>query len=309
MKTVLITGISGFIGSNLVRHFKDQPDIRLMGYSRKPEATADIKLVSGYSAALLDELSVDCVIHLAGIAHDLSGKYQDEDYDSVNFGMTASLYEEFLKSRATAFIFMSSIKAAADHASLPVDESVNPSPLTSYGRSKLKAEQFIIQNGSKDGKHFYIFRPSVIYGRGNKGNMHLLAKLIQSGMPYPLGKYDNQRSFLFIENLNFIVEQFIRNQFDSGVYHLSDGSTHSTSELIHIMAAAMQKRIPVWNLPKGIVDLLANVGSVVHLPFNRNTLSKLTESLVVSNGKVIGEMGSPLPFTTPEGLSKTYAES
>src|SRR6185369_14289385 len=116
MKNVLITGVTGFVGSTLVHYFKEKNEIKLVGHSRDAKKARDqftdvtMDIVSGCSAAQLDAMRIDCIVHLAGIAHDLSNRYSEVDYYNVNFENTAKWYDEFLKSKATTFIYLSSVK-------------------------------------------------------------------------------------------------------------------------------------------------------------------------------------------------------
>src|SRR5690606_3157809 len=146
VKNVLITGVSGFIGQALVHAFESDPEIRLFGHSRDAAQSAHlfgdkkITMVEGTTVADLDDHSIHTVVHLAGIAHDLSNRYRNQDYYTVNDMGTRKLYDAFRESGATNFIFLSSIKAAVDTSSIPADESIEPAPSSAYGKSKLQAE-------------------------------------------------------------------------------------------------------------------------------------------------------------------------
>ncbi len=48
-----------------------------------------------------------------------------------------------------------------------------------------------------------MLRPYMIHGQGNNGNLNLLFNLVKRGIPYPLGAFENRRSFYSIENLSF----------------------------------------------------------------------------------------------------------
>ncbi len=311
MKSVFITGVTGFVGSNLVRYLNSQLDIRLIGHCRNVTLATRkfnglrLELVEEFNAEVLDKLKVDCVIHLAGIAHDLTGQYSPQDYEDINHLMTVGIYNEFLHSKASSFIFVSSIKAAVDHTSIPATEQVIPTPVSDYGKSKRKAEIFIQNTPCPAGKRCYIFRPSMIFGPENKGNLNLLYGFVKAGIPYPLGAFKNQRSFLYVGNLNFIIERFIYNTFPSGIYHLADSESLSTVELVKTMAGIIKKRIFIWNFPQGVVNSVAFFCTLFRLPLNKQTLEKLTESLVVSNKKVIDVIGTQLPVRTEEGLRVT----
>jgi nucleoside-diphosphate-sugar epimerase len=116
--TILITGVTGFVGSNLVSYFKDNAEVKLYGHTRNVAVANEkfknfsIDVITDYTSERLDDLDVDCIIHLAGIAHDLSNQFVEADYYKVNFENTVRLYDEFLKSKAKTFIYFSSIKAA-----------------------------------------------------------------------------------------------------------------------------------------------------------------------------------------------------
>src|SRR5262245_15539527 len=118
MKRVFITGVTGFVGSNLISYFSSKDNVEIIGHSRDlPRArlqygNANVKLTGECSADIFSSLQVDCVVHLAGIAHDLSNRFVESDYFKVNFENSARTYDAFLKSNATQFIYFSSIKAA-----------------------------------------------------------------------------------------------------------------------------------------------------------------------------------------------------
>jgi nucleoside-diphosphate-sugar epimerase len=305
VKRILITGVSGFLGGSLVKHFNEVNDFLLFGTSREPEKARQIlkpytvEMLKDSSATTLDEFKIDCVIHLAGIAHDLSGRFRPDDYYRVNFENTRWVYDEFLRSAATGFVFLSSIKAAADSSTTPIDESVYPQPVTDYGKSKLKAEEHIVNSVLPGEKQFYIVRPCMIHGPGNKGNLNLLYRFVKSGFPYPLGNFQNQRSFLSVDNFTFIIQKVIENCLPSGIYHLADNGFMSANNLYVLIAGILGKKRRILNIPKGIVRLGAwSVG-------RRQTLNKLTESMMVSNEKIVKILNCMLPVELEDGLVKT----
>lgn len=296
MKSILITGVTGFIGTNLVKYFQKVGSFEVYGHSRR--SVQGIKMLQDLTAENLNHNKIDVVIHLAGIAHDLSNRYQPEDYYKVNTKQTKTLFDAFVKSKATKFIFLSSIKAAVDVASFPVDESIEPNPVTPYGKSKLQAERYLQSINVSHDKRVYIFRPCMIHGPGNKGNLNLFYRFAKLGVPYPFGVFQNQRSFLSIGNFNFITHQFIEKDIASGVFHLADSGYLSTRDLYALVVASLQKKPVIWNLPKEIlVILFSSVGK-------RAMLSKLTEDMMVANEKVTRATGS-LPISLPAGLQFT----
>lgn len=295
---VLITGITGFVGQHLSAYLSDTYSIK--GVSR---VSSDSSL--SYTDFFQGNPSCDAIVHLAGKAHDLKKTSQESDYFEVNFELTKKLYDQFLSSNATQFIYISSVKAVADTVASVLTEDVIPNPITAYGKSKLMAENYILENLPAD-KKVYILRPCMIHGPGNKGNLNLLYALVAKGIPYPLGAYDNERSFLSISNLCFIIESVLKNDFPSGVYNVADDGAVSTTELIQLMGQSLEKKSQIWNIPKSIIQSFATIGDVVPLPINSERLQKLTENYVVSNHKIISELGIQLPLSAKEGLLQTF---
>lgn len=301
---ILITGVSGFLGSNLVDYFNYDSSIKLYGHSRNQLKTQaiyknnEIELIEECSIEFLNKAEIDCVVHLAGIAHDLGGAYTDEDYDEVNFRQTSQLFDKFAVSKTKKFIYVSSIKAAIDTADYPVDENVSPSPSTPYGKSKLKAEEYIKSKILQEGKQYFLLRPCMVHGPKNKGNLNLLYKYVKSGLPYPFGGFHNQRSFLGVENFNFVIRNIITQKIPSGIYHLADTGYLSTTELVQLIASTLGKKVRIWNIPVGIVRAIFSL-------YKKQLLVKLTESMMVSNEKIEAALQMRLPVSLEEGLRKT----
>jgi nucleoside-diphosphate-sugar epimerase len=305
MERILITGVTGFIGSNLAQHFGNQNNFLVFGHSRDAAIAQEqlrglsVEMIETYSAHVFDELKIDTVIHLAGIAHDLSNQYKSKDYYQVNFENTKTIFDEFVKSNVRKFIFLSSIKAAVDISSHPAEETVVPCPITDYGKSKRKAEEYIQSIELRRDKRAYILRPCMIHGPGNKGNLNLLYRFAKTGVPYPFGSFENQRSFLSMDNLNFIVQSFVEKGIPSGIFHLADDGFLSTKELYQLISQELGKTSRIWNLPVGLVRLLFSLSG------KKATLNKLTEDMMVSNKKLLQYIHGPLPIAMRDGLKKT----
>lgn len=296
-QAVVITGSSGFVGQNLLQYLKNY---QVTGLNRQ-------QLTNPTPDSYRDEQfnHSEAIIHLAGKAHDLKKTSNPDEYYQVNYELTKKLYDAFLKSDAKKFIFISSVKAAADSVDGMLTEEHEPSPQTDYGKSKLMAEQYIQAQELPEGKSYYILRPCMIHGPGNKGNLNLLYQFVQKGIPYPLAAFENKRSFLSIENLSFVIEQLLKKDIKSGVYNVADDEALSTNEVVKILAQASHKKAKLWKIPSTFIKMLANVGDVLRLPLNSERLQKLTESYVVSNAKIKAALEISLPVNTTEGLMIT----
>ena len=136
--------------------------------------------------------------------------------------------------------------------------------------------------------------------------MNLLYKIVSKGFPWPLGAFDNKRSFCSIDNLCFIINELINNEdIPSGIYNVADDEPIATNDLIKLIALSQGKRHHIWNLPKSIIMLLSKVGYFFKLPLNSERLNKLTETYIVSNNKIITAINKPLPLSAKKGLMNT----
>jgi len=290
---ILLSGATGFVGSNLIKY--------LEGLSIRKISRDDLM---DTNAGLFENAEV--IIHLAGKAHDLKKVSDSKEYYAVNYEITKKLYDQFLVSKAKKFIFISSVKAVADTITGELDEDVVPNPLTHYGKSKLMAEEYIRSHDLPLGKSFYILRPCMIHGPGNKGNLNLLYQLVKKKIPYPLASFKNKRSFLSVENLCFVISELIlRRDISSGVYNIADNEALSTNDVVKILAKSLNNKVRLWHLAPSIIKLIAKLGDAIHLPLSTERLNKLTESYIVSNAKLVTALGKSLPVTARDGLHVT----
>lgn len=306
---ILITGIHGFVGSNLVASLGDNNDIYGLDIV-SPDKKGVIKTFSWDDLQNGTVPEVDAVIHLTGKAHDTKNKSAADIYFKVNTGLTQTIFDWFLKSGAKKFIFFSSVKAAADTVDGDIlTESVVPKPIGPYGESKIKAEEYIQSKfnlTSESEKKVYILRPCMIHGPGNKGNLNLLYGVVSKGIPYPLGSFDNRRTFTSIGNLCFIINGLLTKDVKSGIYHIADDEPLSTNELIRIISEVLGRKPRIWNMPKTLIKAVASVGTVVHLPLNSERLKKLTENYIASNKKIKNALDvTKLPIEASDGLRTT----
>jgi nucleoside-diphosphate-sugar epimerase len=296
---ILITGITGFVGQNLNSYLANDFDV--IGISRTKTSNS-----LNYEEFFYEKLDYEAIVHLAGKAHDLKKTTNDSEYYQVNFELTKRLYDQFLQTDAQKFIYISSVKAAADKVEGILTEAIVPHPVTIYGKSKILAEEYILANLPSD-KEVYILRPCMIHGPGNKGNLNLLYKLVSKDLPWPLGAFENQRSFLSIENMCFVIKELLSNEsIPSGVYNVADDESLSTNDLIELIAASQKRKARLLKISPRLITTIARIGDFLYLPLNAERLQKLTESYAVSNVKIITAIGKPLPLQTKEGLRRTF---
>ena len=257
---ILMTGSHGFVGSNLI------------------EALSGENEIIRWDIRSDDDLpECDVVIHLAGKAHDTKNTTEEEEYYHINTDLTKKIFDAFLRSNAKKFIFFSSIKAKDND--------------TPYAKSKKAAEDYIhnqlkVKSEKLKDRDTYILRPCMIHGKGVKGNLPLLFKFVRKGWPWPLAAFENKRSYASMGNVNFVVNELLKHDIESGIYNLCDDDPVSTNDLIRMMSECLGRKAKMIRVPKAVVYYVAKIGNCFHLPLNTEWLRKLTGDNVIDNSKL-----------------------
>lgn len=306
---ILITGVHGFVGSNLVKALSKNNTI--YGLDIISPLKEGISYTFRWDSLDDGQIpDVDAIIHLAGKAHDTKNEAAADVYFKVNTELTKKIFDYFLAHECIKkFVFFSTAKAAADKVEGVLTEDVVPSPVGPYGESKIAAEKYILSRYKElenSSKQVYIFRPCMIHGPGNKGNLNLLYNVVKKGIPWPLGAFENRRTFTSIENICFAVNGVLTKDVPSGIYNMGDDEALSTNELIEEICKSLGKKAHIWKLPKGLMNGVAKVGGWLHLPLNPERLRKLTENYISSNAKIKKALGvEKMPVDARTGLQTT----
>ena len=329
---ILITGVHGFVGSNLVEALKGEHTIYGLDIISPIKDGVRFTFSWDYLDKPNEIPNIDAIIHLAGKAHDTKNQSAADVYFKVNTGLTQKIFDWYLAHpTAKKFIQFSTVKSAADRVEGEfLTEECIPTPVGPYGESKIAAENYIIErfapealkrpfhnftdeDAVADGKKVYIMRPCMIHGPGNKGNLNLLYGVVSKGIPWPLGAFENRRSFTSIGNLQEVIKGLLTKDVPSGIYHMGDDEALSTNELIEVICNALGKKAHIWNIPRGLMNGAARLGDWLHLPLNTQRMQKLTENYVVSNAKIKAALGmKEMPVRAKDGLRETiksFAES
>lgn len=311
---ILITGVHGFVGSNLVESLKKEHIIYGLDIISPIKDGVRFTFSWDYLDKPGEIPEVDAIIHLAGKAHDTKKQAAAETYFKINRDLTIKIFDYFCAHpKCKKFVFFSTAKAAADKVDGVLTEDVVPAPVGPYGESKIAAEKYIQEtletwnlNHETKTKDVYVFRPCMIHGPGNKGNLNLLYNMVRKGIPWPLGAFENRRTFTSVENICFAVNGVLTKDVPSGIYNMGDDEALSTNELIEEICKSLGKRAHIWRLPKGLMNGVAKVGGWLHLPLNPERLQKLTENYVSSNSKIKKALGvEKMPVDARGGLRVT----
>lgn len=309
---ILISGVHGFVGSNLVKTLAKEHTI--FGLDIFSPTKEGVRYTFGWdNLDKKDKIpAVDAIIHLAGKAHDTKNQTEAAAYFKINRDLTIKIFDYFCAHPSIRhFVFFSTAKAAADKVEGILTEEVIPTPVGPYGESKIAAENYILscmrtRPDQFENRGVYIFRPCMIHGPGNKGNLNLLYNVVKKGIPWPLGAYENRRTFTSIDNICFAVNGVLTKDIPSGIYNMGDDEALSTNELIEEICKSLGNKAHIWKLPKGLMNGVAKIGDVLHLPLNSERLRKLTENYISSNAKIKGALGvDKMPVDARTGLART----
>ncbi|WP_244880944.1 NAD-dependent epimerase/dehydratase family protein [Pseudomonas taiwanensis] len=306
MKTVMVTGASGFVGAALCRELV-QAGYSVVGVVRK--VVEKIPLVTYLETDLVDTGAfidhfplVECVIHLAGRAHVLDERAEEPltAFREANRDATIRLARRALNAGVKRFVFISSIGVNGNSTQgRPFTESSPPKPHADYAVSKLEAERELHALLKGESMELVIVRPPLIYAANAPGNFSRLLTLVSNGMPLPLASVHNARSLVSLQNVLSFLKLCIEHPAAAGeLFLVADGQDVSTPEMVRSMAEGMGKRFSVVPFPVSFLRLgLAALGK-------SSLYEQLCGSLQVDAAKARRLLGWSPEESTRSGLEK-----
>ena len=272
MKKICITGANGFIGKTLCKSIK-APDNHIRGFVRARDLVNNFSETEYISVGDIssktnwkDHLKgFDCIIHCAGLTHQMSSIKNKNVYNLVNTDGTKRLAEHAVEVGVKRLVFLSSVKVNGEstyktNTKQKFSHKNTPNPQDPYAISKLEAEKVLWKISSRTDLEVVVVRLPLVYGNGVKGNLARLIKLVRSGIPLPLSLIKNQRSMIGIDNLVDLLIRCIDHPEAKGKTFLaSDGEDLSTPELIKFIASSMGRKANLFPLPIFILKFLGSV--------------------------------------------------
>jgi nucleoside-diphosphate-sugar epimerase len=285
---ILITGIHGFVGTNLVQSLKANHTI----YGLDIVSTEKDGIIKTFSWNDISKLpNVDVVLHLAGKAHSVPKTVQEEQvfYD-VNLGLTKKLCESLeVTGLPKSFLFISTVAVYGLEAGENISEDTTLNGNTPYALSKIQAEQFLTDWCNKHNIILTILRPSLIAGPNPPGNLGAMIQGIKSGKYLNIGGGKARKSVLMLQDIARLVPLVTDK---GGVYNICDSNHPSFSELETVICKQLNKK-GVLSVPYFVAKGLALIGDLFgsKAPINSDKLDKITKSLTFSNAKAIKDLG------------------
>jgi len=261
-KNALVTGGTGFVGSKLINLLLSR-GYNVVQMSRSKSVTANsIPISAIYRDSNGDFLNnIDCVFHLAGIAHDISGKIPDKEYIRVNCDLTVRLAKLCLLKNIKKFVFISSVKAS-DHIDKDrcISECDQIYPKTPYGISKRMAEIELLKMSKNFDMNISIIRPSLVYGPGVKGNLKLMSYFIDKKLMPNFPNIANVKSMVHVDDLVRAIYMVSHsNNKKCEIFIVNDGIKYSLKNIYLDMCYSKNISPSIITIPKFFLLFLSKV--------------------------------------------------
>lgn len=282
----LITGHQGFLGTILYKGLKDRGH-QVDGLSRRGDGVRcnlDIQ-VPNFNQRY------QVVIHAAGKAHTVPRtEKESQAFFQTNVAGTRHLLQALSEpgQLPDLVVFISTVAVYGCDSGLNLDESTPLNGKTPYARSKIEAENLVIQWAQQRGVKYLCLRLPLIAGPRPPGNLGDMIQAMRKGWYVTPGNRSARKSVVLASDLVNLLEQLPLN---SGVYNLTDGQNPTLGELEECIAAQLNKKMPKV-LPMRVLKIAARVGDLTRglFPLTTARLNKLTASLTFSCTKAVNEL-------------------
>lgn len=280
MKHFLITGCSGFLGEIISEKLAIK-GFKTTGQGRKgQEINVDISIPFSF----YKNIHFDYVIHAAGKAHAVPRNLNEEnEFFEINFEGTKNLCAAIdqLDEKPKAFIFISTVAVYGIESGLQIKESHPKNGLSPYAKSKIMAEDWLINWAKKRNITLGILRLPLVAGKNPPGNLGMMTQGIASGKYLSIGKANVNKSIVWAEDIANVIPKLAE---IGGVYNLTDGYHPSFRELEVVISKSLGKKLPK-KIPFWVANALAKVGDVIgnKAPINSNKLSKIISPLTFND--------------------------
>ncbi|WP_420962428.1 NAD-dependent epimerase/dehydratase family protein [Brucella sp. IR073] len=241
----------------------------------------------------------DVVVHLAARAHKTAESAGDgaELFRKVNVEATLNLARGAARARVKRFVFLSSAGVMGDFTDRPKRETDAPRPVSQYAVSKLEAETQLRAFCESVDMELVIFRPTLVYGEGNPGNLERLIKLIKLGIPLPFGRAQNRRSLLGVGHLaEVILKAAELPGLDGEVFLVADGDDVTTADIVRCLAQGCGRKVTLIGVPLSLLRLVGKAAG------KSAEIEKLFGSFQVDTAKKRAVFGDVSREETMRGL-------
>jgi len=279
----LLTGATGFLGQILVRQLNSSGEIKTLSKSQGNDFVVDI--VKPFTSLP----NFDRVIHCAGKAHAIpKSEVESKAFFEANLDGTRNLLNALELTPPKQFVFVSTVAVYGLKEGKQVNESHPLLGSTPYAKSKILAEELVIDWGNKNNVNVLILRLPLIVGPNPPGNLGKMIQALKAGRYVAIGKGDARKSMILATNLADFLE--FLNLDLKGIYNLTDGYHPSFSELEQLICQQLAKREPC-KLPLVLAKAIGKIGDIIpFFPVKSKTIDKIINELTFDDTKAIMEI-------------------
>jgi len=280
-----MTGSTGFLGKHIYDFFLKNDKCALHRLGRNNSAEYKIDLTDGH-------FTIDCkyniVIHCAGKAHFVpKNTIESNLFLNVNHIGTLNLLSALSNNPPDTFVFISSVSVYGLDEGINIKETAPLLASDPYGKSKILAEQSVIEWALKHKVNYLILRLPLLVGKDAPGNLGAMINSIKKGYYFNINGGKAKRSMLLVEDVPKAIKHLLGN---SGIFNITDGCDPSYREMSSLIGTQVGREI--YSLPLFLCKLLAVVGDIMSIiPFNSYKLKKLNQSLTFDSNIIRSKYG------------------
>lgn len=239
---------------------------------------------------------VRCIYFTAGVAHEAAVAGDAALMRRVNVEAPVTWLQAADRAGVSQFVWLSSIKVLGDRAERPLAVNDPYQPGDDYARSKVEAEQRLLDIPLRTTR-LAVVRPPLVYGPGVRGNFRVLLRAADSPWPLPLGRAGAPRSLVAVENLCDLLVRI--GEGAAGVFHVADGQDFSVARLVAELRRLLGRQARQWSVSPSLVR--ASLG-VLGRP---GAYTRLFEPLRVDQAATRASLGWSPPYATAQALQRT----
>lgn len=314
LEVILISGSTGFVGRRFLSTvLADGLPCRTLVRQPVSDAGAFIADLADKNALTAACSGIERVFHCAGYAHAFSS-FSDDDaaqHWRINFEGTRNLVEAAGQAGVRRFIFLSSVKAMAEPGAVSADEDFPGEPETAYGLAKRAAEQAVLVAGLRYGMHVVNLRLAMVYGKGGRGNLERMGRLVERGLFPPLPKTGNHRSLVHVSDVVSAMRLVADDDRAAGrTYIIASPEAPSGRALFAALRSAQGLPPCAWSVPEAMLRVAAGLGDGLEsllkrrLPLDSEVLDRLLGSAWYSPARIERELGWQAKVSLADGLSE-----
>ena len=260
---------------------------------------------------------VDAVVHMAALLHIVNPSPElCEKYERINVGGTARVIEAAIEAEVRRVVLFSTIAVYGQASGQVLHEQSPTRPDTYYARTKLAAEQIVLNARGADGQPLgTVLRLGAVYGSRIKGNYERLTHALARHHFIPIGNGLNRRTLVYDKDVARAAVLAVSHPAAAGrVFNVTDGEFHALNEIISSICAALGRKPPRLSLPSGIVRSVARaIEGGYHIfgvisPITQGMVDKYTEDIAVSGSLIQKELGFVPQYDLQTGWRETIGE-